>query len=390
MKVNILTVESYPAGNAGANRVHNLALGFSRKSIKTTVYILGAVGNKKSSNASNYEGVDFRYLLERKDITSKKGYKSLFKLQILLESLRLLCKDNSEDTLNIIVGGGTFDLRNIIVLASFFLRSKVYLETNEYPFVNEPEGCFLQLKRFVFYKMTLPFYDGHLVISSALYEHIQGKIGQNKPIIKVPILSREKSIGHKVISKSPVNSPYMIYAGSFLDKKDGFLDVLRAFKICSKKYPKMVFVMAGNYLGSPDRNTIDEIIENGNIKDRVLFTGYLGREELSRYYLYANLAVVNKPLTKQNIYGFNTKIAEYIEHGVPLVLSRVGENIKYFTHGDNALLIEPGDVEAIEASIMELMAKPKLSEHLVRSASILANEHFNVNPYVSKILNSIT
>jgi len=388
--VNIFTVEPYPLGNAGTNRIHQLALGFIKNHVKTRVFVISPVGRTNVSNTYGiFEGVHFRYVSVRTEASSHGVMLVFDRVAIILKVLKLFFRLNSQNTLNIMVGGGTMDSRNLIAVMSCFFKSKLYLETNELPFVNESNSLLGYMKRFLFYRLTLPFYDGHIVISTALEDHLLSKVKRGTPVFKIPILSDLNVKKRRRNSNRPLKEPYIIYAGSFIDYKDGFLDVLRAFAKYSLRNSSLCFVMAGDYTNSKDKKLVDGLLEKHKIKARVLFPGYLNREELKCYYQHASLAIVNKPLTKQNIYGFNTKLAEYIQYEIPLILSDVGENANYFSDGMNALIVPPGDIEAIECAIHKIFSNKGLSTHLSTNASIMASKKFNAGIYIGELLNSL-
>lgn len=63
------------------------------------------------------------------------------------------------------------------------------------------------------------------------------------------------------------------------------------------------------------------------------------------------------------------KLAELAAAGIPLAAERVGQIGEYLQHGVSALLVEPGDLEGMVESVMQLLTDSERASRLGREAS---------------------
>lgn len=71
------------------------------------------------------------------------------------------------------------------------------------------------------------------------------------------------------------------------------------------------------------------------------------------------------------------KLAELAAAGVPIVAERVGQIGEYLQHGVTALLVEPGDLQGMVESLVQLLTDPELAHRLGGAASRRLRDDFN-------------
>src|SRR5262249_15333070 len=75
-------------------------------------------------------------------------------------------------------------------------------------------------------------------------------------------------------------------------------------------------------------------------------------------------------------FGSPTKIFEYMAMGKGIVASRLGQIGEVLTNGETALLVEPGDVEALREAIVRLIQDRELREALgAKAREVAEREH---------------
>jgi len=396
MKVTIYTNTPYPYGYAGTNRLHQIAKGFLLNDVDVEIIISQPTETKSNIknkfNKGTFENVSYRYILNTTIRHSNFLVRKIIDLFSFVKVLFHILINESKSDFFIVIGGATFDYRNIIPYITKLTRKKIFLELNEYPFVTHKEGNLKKFKQYFFFNHIIAKYDGIIVISDGLKYEIAKHISnpENKTI-KIPILF-DPIIEVNNNEKRPIKDPYLIHAGSLIDDKDGIISVLKAFSKFTIQNSNYKFVIAGNLKMSIDQQKIIKFIETEKISDKVIFIGDKTKNELYFYLRHASFAVVNKPDNIQNRYGFNTKISEYIYHNIPLILSNVGENVIYFKNNFNALIVTPNCIDEIVSAMQYIVSNKKLSEQFAKNAFQLLKNDFNpkhnINIFLKKFIDS--
>ncbi len=76
---------------------------------------------------------------------------------------------------------------------------------------------------------------------------------------------------------------------------------------------------------------------------------------------------------------------EAMASGVPLVASRVGGLADMLTDGETALLVPPGDREALAAALSRLESDPRLRRQLAESADLLVHQTYSLQPMLEAL-----
>jgi glycosyltransferase involved in cell wall biosynthesis len=120
----------------------------------------------------------------------------------------------------------------------------------------------------------------------------------------------------------------------------------------------------------PERPRIEERIRSLGLANSVTLTGQEGSAE--PYYGIAQVAVLSS-LSE----GSPNALLEAMAAGVPVVATRVGGIPEIVSHGETALLVEPGDISGMSSSIAGLLKDPAgLAQRLVdRSRERILERH---------------
>ena len=164
--------------------------------------------------------------------------------------------------------------------------------------------------------------------------------------------------------KFRIEDDFLLYVGTLEPRKNLMLlvraleEVLRTTEL----KPKLVIAGKKGWL-------VDELfayIERAGISDRLLFTGYVGDEDLRA--LYSSCRVCIYPSLYE---GFGLPPLEAMACGTPVITTRIPSLME--TVGTAARLVEPDDVHALASNIVELLtdksARTFLSEAGLRRAA---------------------
>jgi glycosyltransferase involved in cell wall biosynthesis len=102
-------------------------------------------------------------------------------------------------------------------------------------------------------------------------------------------------------------------------------------------------------------------------RGRVVFTGAISHDEMPEYVAAMDVAVA----PYRSIPGFYfspLKLYEYLAMGKAVVASGIGQVRKVVRHGENGLLVPPGDADALGAALSLLGGDPALRASLAGRA----------------------
>jgi glycosyltransferase involved in cell wall biosynthesis len=158
------------------------------------------------------------------------------------------------------------------------------------------------------------------------------------------------------------------FLGSYQLDFDVFID---AFRIVLREIPKAVMLIVGKL----DAKTTN-IINDMNLQESVIQTGWVAEEELSNYLACADVFLL--PL-RDNLYNqsrWPNKIGEYMAAGRPTIASNVGELVPLFKSNRIGLLVD-NDVNDIAEKIIYFFQNPHIAEEMGYNARILAEREFS-------------
>jgi glycosyltransferase involved in cell wall biosynthesis len=141
-----------------------------------------------------------------------------------------------------------------------------------------------------------------------------------------------------------------------MEAEDFPMEVLPAIKALHQRHPRLRLVMIGD--GSARAQLLSET-ERLGLRDQVLFTGYLPREETQAVLSLAKVFLF--PLRDDLMTRCKSPLVviEAMSHGVPVVGSAVGEVPTML--GDDGVLVQGLDTSAWEAGLRTLLDHPEES-----------------------------
>lgn len=150
--------------------------------------------------------------------------------------------------------------------------------------------------------------------------------------------------------------PSIVFVGREAQRK-GLPDLLLAFKGVREWLPGAQLVIVGLDLDTAD----DGVISLGEVSDR---------SHLSRILLSARVFCL--PARQES---FGLVVPEAMAHGLPCVVTNVGELGKMVDHGEDGFIVEPGDIAALQESLFKLVGNPHLAAQMGRAALRKSDEY---------------
>jgi glycosyltransferase involved in cell wall biosynthesis len=135
-------------------------------------------------------------------------------------------------------------------------------------------------------------------------------------------------------------------------------------------------VIVGGHEREPDLGRLRELAKSLGIADRVRFTGLVTPPEVAAHLREADALVLPNPASAISTrFTSPLKLFEYMAAGRPIVASDLPAIREVLRHEQNALLVAPGDPDALAAAVRRLLDDRALADRLARAAHEAAGEY---------------
>jgi len=297
-----------------------------------------------------------------------------------------------------IYGPGWFFKLSIALAAK--LRGKpVGTELNEKPYSIHGNGRrelflnrFEAFHEFCLIKCVYPLIDGFIVISDPLVKYVKENGKKGVVVCKVPILV-DYDYYQELIENNDYKLPYIINTAALNDHKDGIVKVFEAFALVIGQGYNLHFYLTSKVAAKEPLDSINLIMKENKLDDKVTFIGELDEETLLSYQANCSMVILNKVDSEQNRYNFATKLGEYLALGKPVITTSVGEVSNYLKDNDSCICVEPNNAEKIAQSMTRLITDEEFARQVGENGRIIAKEVFNLRAQskrIEKFFNTLT
>ena len=366
MKVHIVTGEPFPNGMAASNRIKCFARSLINGGLECEVVIFHSTilpgGSELNTETRGfYEEVPFFYPGNR---CVRPKFKYLRPIADFLDKKKTLeylkKKIQKGDVLFLFMGGHVELMLRFMKVAQ---KKEAYCVRDlcELPYGTgaETEKAIRLRKKTI--EKQFPELDGIISISDALLNLARTYTLPSCKHIKVPIMVEYEHYG-LTNKPEPPQEPYIFHAGTLYQQKDGILGMIEAFGMAKERLGIPIkYILTGNVNNSSHPNVLKQLIEKYQLENSIEFVGYLNRNQIKEYLCKASLVISNRPKSKQDYYGFSTKIGEYLASATPLLMTNWGEAVNWLENGKSAYITEPEDTEALAEAIVHVFSNPEES-----------------------------
>lgn len=144
----------------------------------------------------------------------------------------------------------------------------------------------------------------------------------------------------------------------------GLQQLLQAFACVSRSRPDARLLIVGD---GPMRGWIEGFLVGTGLSDRVVLTGWVPHDALPG--LVACMDIATAPYPQLDDFYFSPlKLFEYMSAGRAIVASRIGQIDGIVRHADNGILVAPGSIDDLAASLLRLLDDQPLAQRLGQSA----------------------
>jgi len=202
-----------------------------------------------------------------------------------------------------------------------------------------------------------------LVVPSSFLQQVFGRFGMAATIVpNIVDLSR-----FRPMAAEPARPLHVIVTRNLEPIYDNAA-AIRAFAIVRGQIPAARMTVAGE---GPSRASLEQLARELGISDAVTFCGRVANADIPA--LYASADVCLNPSLADNM---PISVLESLASGVPVVSTRVGGIPYLVEHELTALLVEPGDAEAMADAVLRVLRDEALRARLTATGQE-AVRHFD-------------
>ena len=158
---------------------------------------------------------------------------------------------------------------------------------------------------------------------------------------------------------NPGSAPHIVVTRN-LERIYDLPTALRAFALVRKRFPNARMTVAGT---GPELAALRALSASLGVADAVVFAGRIDRRDVPALYQAAHLMI--NPSVVDNM---PNSVLEAFASNVPVVSTDVGGVSFIAEHDRTALLVPPGNPDAMAAAIERVLSEPGLSDRLARAA----------------------
>lgn len=378
MKIFLLLNQPYPQGYALTKRFHLYAKGFIKNGnyAKLIVPLPREKAGEGFNNAiiGNHEGVPFEYAWRNCERSNSFVTRRFHDLYGSLRTGTMVLRDKPQI---IITSSFSVLFYLYLKLIALVVPFKLIREKCEIDYLDK--DCITPFEK-ARIKILNRLFDGFIVITRQLEEFQKKELKSKIPCIKVPILVEDfkPKISAQIQKR-------IVYTGNFLERKDGILTILKAFSKFRIRFPIYKLILTGSPERSPDYQKIGNIIQEENLYNNLIFTGYLPEKELQNILLTAELHILAKPENRQNHYNFPTKIGEYMVSGRPILVTSVGVMGELLTDQINVFFTELS-ADAIADQMKFMVENKQLASQIGNNGRLYALYNFDYEYHTGKMV----
>lgn len=206
-----------------------------------------------------------------------------------------------------------------------------------------------------------------------LSEDMAGCIREIAPDTKICVIPN----GVNVPNENPYNpqAQNVLFLGCLCDRK-GIWDVLECIKKLDSTLDKDVKFML---CGDGEIEKVKRKIELLEISHRISHIGWINEGEKQAIFKSSALNIL--PSYQE---GLPMTILETMAYGIPNISTNISGIPSIIHDGENGLLIEPGDVDALADKIAKLMSNDKLRQKFSENAYNLIKQKYSISQMIDK------
>jgi len=204
---------------------------------------------------------------------------------------------------------------------------------------------------------------------------IEDKIKDNVEIIPMGVATTLFTPENAMNLKNTFGAEYLILSVGRLVEKKGVNYLIMAMKEVIKEFPNAKLLIAGS---GPEKENLEKISDSLNLKENVVFVGYIKNSDLPKYYASSDIFVLPSIETKEgDTEGLGVVLLEAMACRVPVIGSNVGGITDIIKNDQNGFLAKPKNPEDIADRIIKLLSNEGLRQKFSKEGIKIVQERFS-------------
>ena len=151
----------------------------------------------------------------------------------------------------------------------------------------------------------------------------------------------------------------------------GQMKLMKAAQNILRQRPEARFIFVGQGTGDRLREAkLRQAIYDAGLENKIIMLGY--RWDTPDILAAANMVVIASLCTEAS----PIVLREAFASGRPVVATKIGDVPEIIKHGENGLMVEPGNCDALAAAIVQFLSDENLAARCAANALQYAREHF--------------
>lgn len=380
-KLAIISAMNFTSNSAGSKRVLSYCNAVSSR--VDAIYLISLYSIIRNKGFA-FQNVNKNIFSSQEPINNKRTSKNL---KNFIYSLNTFLKENTNS--KIILYPSSYFIFDLLVIFLLHMRSiDFYIELNEVRKYNlnsykSKVGKIRTLLSYLIYSMMDFWYKsskGHIYISSTI-----AKYYNKKNSVLIPILCNSKNSPNKNFKLYNNSELFTIgFAGTIDPAKEKMETFFKSIKRITSVHPNILVNMYGII---PHEESFIKELEKYGINNFFKYNGLVKQERLIEKLKSENhLLILPRGFTKQNYYGFSTKLSEYLEAQLPILTSTVGDIGNYFANMKNSFTYTPDNVDSLTERLEFILNNyNSISPDIIKGGDELVNDTFHYSNYSDKL-----
>lgn len=361
MNIVIVTSEEFPYGAAATNRVLTYMPGIV--GLGHSVTILCTILNRKenveildSEEKCKYQGITIRCMRNNYEANHKFAFfkKNILRLHGRIKPILYLYKNRK--TIDIVQMYST-DIEMYFKYGKWCKRFglKYTIERSEMPDIVKNKELLASTPKGKEYirrsEKAFGLFDGWILETRILADYYSKFFAPSTKIAIVPMtVDVERFVTPQKTTSAYGN--YIAYCGN-MGELDGVSILIKAYSIFRHQFPSVKLVLIGYSDSVPAQQ---QLVESLGVKEDVIFTGRVSRDEVPQLLKNASALALASPTSLRASVSMPCKVGEYLCTGNPVVVTGLGEINRYLKDGESAFLSAPDSAEAFAQKLEEVFA----------------------------------
>ena len=205
------------------------------------------------------------------------------------------------------------------------------------------------------------------------------KIDPKKVIIIPPALDpcffrKSKNV---LVENHPSGKKLLTVARLIASENKGVDIVIKAMPAILKEFPDTCYIVVGD---GDDKNRLETLAKNLEVKEHVLFVGNKVGDELLTYYSSCDIFVMPSLLE-----GFGVVFLEAMTFCKPVIGGNHGGTPEIVRNGKNGFLVEYNNVDILVQKLIQLLSNEKLCKQMGEAGQQLVNEQYSFESFHQRL-----